>query len=385
MVATIIEWILSEGLDAPDPERLLEGMIHRLRAAGLPVDRMAFGFDVLHPLVAIQTIRWSIEDGTDAQDLPFTIRDDDGFLKSPLFAVLDTQRPLRRRLLDRSTPRDYSVLPDLDAAGYTDYIVMPVPLRGRQGAPMSLATRAPDGFPPDAIDTLTAVLRAAGPIIALMRAEQMAVNLLSTYVGPGTGQRILDGKIRPGDADPIEAVLWLCDLRGFTALTEALGSAAMIPLVNTFFDTMSGPLVAHGGEILKFMGDAMLAIFPSTGTEGPTGAAGRAVTAAQAALDALAVCSSERVARGEPALETGIALHFGQVLYGNIGAQQRLDFTVFGGAVNRLARIEELCAPLGSTLLMSGAVARRCGRPVKSRGLHPLKGLHAPMELFELA
>lgn len=381
----VMRWLWAEGQHAHDLPAFVDGLITRLVAAGVAIERAAFGIELLHPHYRFHTMLWTAGVGvTDVQPLPFSMQSAPAYVDSPIHAVNRSGVALRRRLIGEDARLDFPVLAELAAEGYAAYGVLPIKSRRVPVAIITLASRYPHAFDDPGWQPLDEVFQAAAPIIGLMRAEHVARDLLSTYLGRATGARVLAGHIRPGDAEPIEAVLWLSDLRDFSALTRRLGTEAMVPLVNAYFDVMAAPVVEHGGEILKFMGDAMLAFFP-IGDGGLDAAARAAVAAARAALEGLATLSATREAEGHPPLRTGVALHAGRVLYGNIGAAQRLDFTVSGEAVNRLARIETLCAALDAALLMSTEVAARCGAPVISRGRHPVKSEGEPIEVFALA
>lgn len=381
----VMRWLWVEGQHQDDLPALLDGLLRRLVAAGVAVDRAAFGIELLHPHYRFHTMMWTATAGvTDVQPLPFSMQSAPAYTDSPINAVTRSGVALRRRLVGADARLDFPVLAELAAEGYAAYGVLPIKSRRAAVAIITLASREPTAFDDPLWQQIDEVFQAAAPVIGLMRAERVARDLMGTYLGRATAARVLDGHVRPGDAEPIEAVLWLSDLRDFSALTRKLGTEAMVPLVNAYFDVMAAPVVEHGGEILKFMGDAMLAFFP-IGDGGLDAAARSAVAAARAALAGLAALSAAREAEGHPPLRTGVALHAGRVLYGNIGAAQRLDFTVFGDAVNRLARIETLCAPLDAALLMSAEVAARCGAPVMSRGRHRLKGEGEAIEVFALA
>jgi len=202
-------------------------------------------------------------------------------------------------------------------------------------------------------------------------------------VGPNTGERILSGAIRRGDGEVIHAVLWYCDLRGFTQLAETQPLGDVIALLNAYFDCVAAPVVERGGEILKFIGDAMLAIFPCEDREAALcDAAERATEAALAATAAVVGLHRSCAAEGKSGLSCGVALHVGDVMYGNIGADARLDFTVIGPAVNLVSRIEPLCGSLNVPLVVSAQLAKALARPLRSLGRHALKGIAEPQEIF---
>jgi adenylate cyclase len=208
----------------------------------------------------------------------------------------------------------------------------------------------------------------------------MAINLLDTYVGHRAGERILAGQITRGSGQTVEAAIWFCDLRGFTALSESKGRDELLDCLNRFFDCMAGPVEKHGGDILKFMGDGMLAIFPLDSER----ACRRAVEAAIDARKAMAALNEEQRARADKPLGFGIALHVGEVMYGNIGTADRLDFTVVGPAVNLTSRLEALCRRLGCNVLISDAFCDLCSDSFRSLGTYRLAGISRAVEVFTL-
>ena len=210
--------------------------------------------------------------------------------------------------------------------------------------------------------------------------RRIAINILDTYVGHRAGERILAGQITRGSGQTVQAAVWFCDLRNFTALSESNGRDEILDRLNRFFDCMAGPVERHGGEILKFMGDAMMAIFPLETEQ----ACQRAVQAARDARLAMAGFNDELRDSGQEPLGFGIALHVGEVMYGNIGAVDRLDFTVIGPAVNMASRIQALCRVLGSSVLVSDAFVALCPDEFRSLGSHRLVGVARPVELFTL-
>jgi adenylate cyclase len=221
-------------------------------------------------------------------------------------------------------------------------------------------------------------------VLELMVLKRLAVNVLDTYVGRDAGARILNGDIRRGTGETLRAVLWYCDLRGFTPLADRLPLEDLIGLLNGYFEIMGGAVQARGGEILKFIGDAMLAIFPLPDGTDADARCRDALNAAEDAMRQMELRNRERRAWGQPILQAGIALHIGDVMYGNIGAPDRLDFTVIGPAVNLVTRIEGLCRELGRSVLTSAAVAGTCGDRLVPVGHHPVKGLREPVPVFAL-
>jgi len=212
-----------------------------------------------------------------------------------------------------------------------------------------------------------------------------AANLLNAYVGRDAGDRILKGHVQRGDTEDIHCVIWFSDLREFTTMSRERFPAEIIKVLNEFFDCQVPSIEKHGGEVLKFIGDGLLAIFPFKTEEPVAGVGARAVEAAQVALKALAQLNVSRAARGDEALRFGVGLHVGDVAFGNIGGAGRLDFTAIGPAVNLASRIEGLCSQLGKPILLSAALARGLHLPTRDLGAHTLKGIALAETVFEPA
>jgi adenylate cyclase len=210
----------------------------------------------------------------------------------------------------------------------------------------------------------------------------IATNVLNAYLGPKTGPRVLAGQIRRGTGEELTVVLWSSDLRGFTERSDRLPGDQMIWILNALFDVQAQAIARHGGEILKFMGDGLLAIFPIDDGARADRAATSALEAAQEALAAVRHLNGEPPMMGERPLEIVVALHVGTVVYGNIGAAERLDFTVIGPAVNLVSRLEATAKTLNTQIVLSDDFARAYGKPLISLGHYPLRGLAKPQELF---
>jgi adenylate cyclase len=217
--------------------------------------------------------------------------------------------------------------------------------------------------------------------VELQSTRRVAQQLLDTYVGHRTGERVLSGAIRRGTGEAIRAVIWYCDIRGFTTLADSMARDEVISLLNDFFETMVDAVAAEGGETLKFVGDAMLAIFDLRGEE-VANRCGAAMRAARAAIAKIAERNAERAATGRPQIRFGLALHLGEVSYGNIGAANRLDFTVIGPAVNHAARLEKLASELGRPLVASASFVAGCSEPMTNLGKFQLRGVLEPQDVF---
>jgi adenylate cyclase len=290
---------------------------------------------------------------------------------------------LRRRLEGPEARFDFSVLHDLKARGATDYFALPV---GGAFGPFAYmaayVTDRPGGFSEQEIAELSAVSERLSIVADMNSQRQIAENVLKAYLGPQTGRKVLAGQIRRGSGEEIAAVLWSSDLRRFTQMSDQFEGEKVIGILNDLFDLQAKAIVGHGGEILKFVGDGLLAIFPVTHPNEAPRTAASALAAAQEALTALGVLRARAFLAGEPPLEIVIALHYGTVIYGNVGAADRLDFTVIGPAVNLVSRIEAVAKSRDLPLIVSDDFAGAYGGPLTSLGLHRLRGLDLPHELF---
>ena len=302
---------------------------------------------------------------------------------NPLPVVFEQRKTVRVRL-DRAEPQA-PILRQLKEEGATDYVALPLIFTNDHVDALSVVSDTPGGFSSTDLDRMFLLQFAFTRLAEIHSLRDTAIHLLDAYVGRAAGQRILAGEVKRGDGQTIEAVIWYCDLRGFTRASDALPRDAIIALLNDYFDTMGTVVTNAGGEILKFMGDGMLAIFavPEPGRRGEIAA--QAARAAAATVDAMLVLNRIRSAEGEPTVRFGLALHIGEVMFGNIGASQRLDFTVIGPAVNHAARLEKLCSPLDRGVLVSSAMAALLpAADVEPLGPHRLKDIDQPQQVFAL-
>lgn len=360
---------------------MLETLAARL--APLAPLRLSTSVRALHPEVYVRNLVWHRGRGVETIVRAHEIVDTPMFQASPVAKIYAGEPTIRCRLVGADADLQYPICRELAAEGATDYVVAPVPLSDGRLTYLSVATDAPAGFAADALARLDAAIPSFAQALEIEYLHIAVTSLLEVYLGRNAAARVLDGAFKRGTGEAMRAVIWICDLRGFTSLTEARPAAEMVRLLDQYFDAVGRPIEAHGGEILKFIGDAVLAVFPLG--DAPGDAARRALLAADAAVTALASTSAALVARGGPALELGIALHAGEVFYGNIGAERRLDFTVIGAAVNEAARIEPLCKPLGTPLLLTDAVRDLLGDvALQPMGMHALRGASAPRALFTL-
>jgi adenylate cyclase len=378
-VQPIVDWLDAGVPGARVPEGFLASLNQRLLAAGIPLARVAVFVRTLHPNVAGRAFFWRAEKPEDV-DVDVAEHDwihSEQHLTSPIHFITSTGQPLRRRLADAECPMDFPVLADLRAEGMTDYFATPLPSLTGEKLLASYTTRQPGGFNDAQLAALTRLLSPVGRIAEVMAWRRKAQNILETYLGRRAGEKVLAGQIRRGDGEDTHAVIWFCDLHDSTPLADSMSRGDFLRLLNEFFECVLGPVLEREGEVLRFIGDAALAIFPVNDQEAE--ACRRALEAAREAIRRMDAINATR----ERPLRFGIALHLGDVLYGNIGTPTRLEFTVIGAAANEAARIESLCKVLDAPLLVSAPVARHLAG-ARSLGRHPLRGVAESMELFTL-
>ena len=378
---SIVDWLIDGARSAPLAEEVLTELCERLTACGVPLWRVTVFVRTLHPQSIGRRFMWRPDKGTDAAEGSFELLERDVFRNSPMVYVSKTGMPLRRRLADPGCPMDFPILKDLRDEGVTDYLVSPLRFTDGEVHFASWATRQPGGFTATDLGIIDSIVPPLARVAEIRAYYRVAVNLLTTYVGKNSGERVFAGRIRRGDTELIHAAIWLSDMRGFTRRADRLPAQAVVDLLNRYFDCQVPPIVEHGGEVLKFIGDGLLAIFPIG-----AGADEREVCAAalEAALAARAnVKAMEAGADGEP-VRFGLALHVGDVMYGNIGSGNRLDFTCIGPAVNLAARLEKVAGRLGRTILASQEFAERYCRGLEPIGKFDVAGFAEKQTAFGL-
>jgi adenylate cyclase len=376
----VARWFATEAYRITDTAALVQATGERLVAAGIPLYRLSYFRRALHPEWMGTGYFWRRGKPVEALRAPHSLLLESDYLDNPLPRVYAEKKAFRVRL-ENATP-SYPVLRQLQQEGCTDYVVMPVLFGDGHVDALSVTSDAPGGFGRRDLDRMYALHHLFARLVETHSLRDTAITLLDTYVGHDAGEKILQGLIKRGDGDSIRAVLWYCDLRGFTPLSDRLGRQALLDLLNDYFGTMSQAVTAEGGTVLKFIGDAMLAIFPVAAGADESAVCGRALAAARAAVAAAGDLNDRRRGEGAPAIDFGLALHLGEVMYGNIGAPDRLDFTVIGPAVNLVTRIEALSRPLAAPILLSEDVAAKVAAPVRSLGRQVLKGVERAHEVF---
>jgi len=394
-------WAVGEGLRGADSATLFDGLCQRLVGAGVPLWRAFAGMRTLHPQWAgYGYIWWRHLNAIQPRQFERGDKYEQDILNSPIGYLIreaeasagggDPWRNLRRRLAGPEAQIDLPTLDQLAAAGATDYFAEIVrfggndPSRGT-GIGYSFATDRLEGFCDDDLVLLKAVLPVVSLAMMTHAGYTIASGLLGAYLGADAGRRVHAGAVERGSVESIRAVLWYADIRAFTALADSTPGAVVIELLDEVFEMLTASLRPRGGQVLKFLGDGMLAIFPfEDGTREQV--CRRALDAAAEAMCEVDRLNGARREAGKPTAEVDLALNLGEVMYGNVGAVDRLDFTVIGPAVNEAARIEALCEPLGRRVLVSAELAAAVGNGCRLEplGRHTLRGLREPREIYGL-
>lgn len=384
-------WIVRAAVAGEGETEILAGLCDRLNAAGLSLVRASVACNLLDPTSDARGVRWLRHTGGVEEAFPRDNQDwsAENWDRSPFRYLIESGERMFHRRLDAAHARgEFPLLDRFQSEGATDYVVLlwrvgqGVLLGGGEGLVASWSTDAPAGFTDAQIELLSRILPALTLVIMLRTNLRAARTLLTTYLGSDAAERVLAGNIVRGRADPIRAVVWESDLVGFTRISDNESAATVLALLNDYAEAQVDEIEAHGGHVLKFIGDGILAIFPQDDT---ALACRQALDAAVALRDRIAALNLRRAAAGLPVTDTHIALHLGELLYGNLGSARRLDFTVLGPAVNEAARIETLCGSLEQPIIVSSAFAEAAGEArgrLVSLGRYAMKGVGRAQELF---
>ena len=383
----ISKWLIVDGWQLTDTSTLVDAVAERLAAAGVPLHRMGVFFIALHPELLGDSYIWrGPGQGVDRQGVPHGFEKTDDFRLSPLIEIFNGSSDVVRRRIDE-VPEDhpYPFYRMVRKQGVTDYLCLPIRFSDGQRHAISFSTKADDGFSSEQLHEMQSMVTVLERILETHTMRQIAHVLLRTYVGTQAGTRILDGQITRGSSESIRAVIWLSDLRGFTPMSDLLPREVLIDSLNTYFDCVVQPIQSSGGEVLKFIGDAVLGIWRIDDYREAPNIAHRALAAAGDALLRLEQANATFASGARPQLKFGAALHAGDVMYGNIGTSSRLDFTVIGPAVNLVSRVEQMTKVLGHPILASSTFANLCPTPLVSLGYHQLAGISVPQEIFRVS
>lgn len=387
----IADWLMAQALGDGDVPSLFDGCCLRLRAAGFPLWRALLTYPTLHPMYASIWLTWHRDKGVGVtEQLQGFSSTSEEFLQSTIHHMIQTQIPfLRRRLTGDEAIVDFPVLGQFRDQGATDYLAFLVPFgapgyRGSmfKGIITSWTCDRQSGFSDQNILFLQRIQKRLAVVSRVMIERQIAHNTLSAYLGPNAGQRVLDGQIKRGDGEIIHAAIWFSDLRNSTQLADTMTSNDFIQLLNCYFECSAGAVLANGGEVLRFVGDAVLAIFPISNDVDAASACQAAVSAAREAEQRRLNSNRSVPIAIENPISFGIGLHIGDIMYGNIGVPDRLEFSVIGSAANEAARIEALTKECDRNVLVSREFVNQLDISWRSVGQYDFKGVSRSIEVF---
>ena len=376
------DWLFKHGRLMENRYDFVTDLSTQLIKAGAPIDRLQVTFPTINPLYTATSAIWRKRTGeTTPFEARHDIRQSDRFIGSPMQKLFENGRDVRQSLID--LPENaHAAYTELNAEGFTDYYAMAVTFNSGLNSALIVSSRKPGGFSDCDIKNFRRLRDYVAPTLEVFSLRHLATSLLDTYLGKRTGEKVLSGMIQRGDADTIHAALWFSDLRDFTQMTENLPADKLLQILNDYFEYVAAAVTAQGGEILRFIGDAMLIVFPIDEDISRESACKAAIDAARDALESLATLNHMRRRHGEPEIRFGVGLNVGEVIYGNVGSPDRLDFTVMGPAVNRTARLESLTKVVGENILLSKEFAESIDNPTKSLGEHMMKGIDQPQPVF---
>lgn len=401
-VDALSDWLMEQALSEPNLDDLVEGCNRRLHGAGIPVSRSIITSPILHPLYRSFTVVWTFKGGVETKYHVHDSVNREAWQASPLRYILRHRLPLlRRQLVGENAVLDFPVLEELVEDGMTDYLCYLVPFGENenvdfskdefgQGIIGSWATERAAGFSDNDLRALNRVQQRLAVAIKMRVKDIIAGNILETYLGQGAGKKVLNGQIKRGDGERIYSVIWYSDLRGSTTLADTMPGDEYIHLLNRYFECTANAVLDHQGEVLRFPGDAVLGIFPINEQTDSSQACTNALKAATSAFERLDALNQERAEVKDAPLDFGIGLHVGQVLFGNIGVPNRLEFSVIGPAMNETARLEALTKDLDADILTSEVFVnhlkdghcKTIGQ-CKLLGEHLLHGIDKPMNVYE--
>lgn len=373
------DWLMGEARASRDLQFILAGLCERLNAIGVPVDRAASAIDTLHSEHAALGQFWVKGEATRAEAFAYNQGSRSTYENSPFYAVHQSRQMLELWLADTPDER-FGVVPSLRAGGYVHYLCYPIFFANGDENGLAFATRSPQGFSEQDRLLIGFALPAVATVLEITAGYLTLDQVLRIYVGDEPHKEILAGSVRRGQTSRIRSAILFADMRSYTRLSSDMAPEDIVSLLNAYFDCLVPPIEAEGGEVLKYMGDGLLAIFRDKGDD-MGGAASSALSAARKALAALAKANAEA---GFPVqIDAGIALHHGEAAYGNVGSGMRLDFTVVGRDINLASRLARLNKQLGEPLLMSGAFAEHLWGSPHLLGVFSLDGLVDEVSVYK--
>lgn len=393
-VTAINEWLIDQALGEPDIVVMFEALCNRINEIGLPLCRARLTWPTLHPLFKAETILWTRGGTTEFEQFLHQENESEEWIRSPMKYMIENGLALLRRRLDGPAPLfDFPVLTEVAQQGVTDYLAMITSLSVTKtaddtpslGIIGTWATDKPGGFGDDELTALQRIQRRFAVACKTVIQARIARNISETYLGREAGSRVLSGSIRRGDGNETRAVVWYNDMRNSTALADTMPGRDFIELLNEYFDCTANPIIEAGGEVLDFIGDGVLAIFPYQDADEQKGAVHSAMTALHSVLSARDRLNDARRERGLFPIRFGIGLNTGTVMFGNIGISRRLTFSVIGPTVNEVSRIEALTKATGVDALVTQEIAALHPEHWMTIGHQRLSGVSEQVELFTLA
>ncbi|MDD7911487.1 MULTISPECIES: adenylate/guanylate cyclase domain-containing protein [Pseudovibrio] len=383
-VSKVNAWLINEGRTKGDLEWLVRGYCEALVDLGVPLNRVRVGQHLASPLLSAWGVIWTLEAGTAAYEVPVGALDSVAWKGSPFEYIVQERKLLRVPIHELDLDQTHSVYREQAEAGATDFLAMPLEYGDGTVQASSFTTRREGGFTAGDLAALGATRHALAAAAEPMAMRRSMNSLLCTYLGNGPASEVINGVIRRGEYNRISAAILFADLRGFTAKSESWGEQELLQALCDYFDVVVSAVLHHGGDVLKFIGDGVVAIFPEGASRGAAEVCKQAVAAALEAHNELISCNKRRLDDGKPEIQFVTGINHGSVTYGNIGGPDRLDFTVVGPAVNVASRVQELCKSVGAEALMTAAVAQAAKVDARSEGLHSIQGLAEKVELYRL-
>ena len=393
LIQEIGEWLIDQALAEPGIIEMFSEVCNRLYAVGVPVTRARLTWPTLHPLFQAETILWCRNQDTEFEQFVHQDEASDAWLRSPMAFMIENQLSVLRRNLDGPNKLvDFDILKELINQGYTDYLVIatnflgPAPNReGRNsGIIVNWSTDREGGFSNDDVEALNKIQRRFAAAVRSVVQRRIATNITETYLGKYAGSQVLDGAIKLGDGRQTEAVVWYADMRCSTSLADTMAAEDFLELLNDYYRSSAEPAIQFGGEVLDFIGDAVLAIFPYEDEEGKSQAISCATMAMEKSLETARKINTERRDAGKIEFDFGLGLNSGTLMFGNIGVSTRLAFSVIGPTVNEAERIESLTKMVEAKALATSEIASHWPERWVSVGDHQLDGVSSKRELFAL-
>ena len=394
LVSNINEWLADQALSEPDIIGMFEGLCQRLYGIGIPLARARLIWPTLHPLFQAETILWNRDKETEFEQFVHQETMSDAWLQSPMKHMIDHDLSVLRRNLDGPNKLlDFQVVREVKEQGFTDYLVISTKFGSRAGdgnakSRVITVTWCADrqgGFSDREIESLQKIQRRFAVACKTVVQTRISNNIVETYLGKQAGERVLRGEIKRGDGRETSAVVWYSDLRNSTAMADTMPGDDYLKLLNEYFECTAGPVIEAGGEVLDFIGDGVLAIFPFENEDEKKTAIKMATMALKSSTEIHRKLNQQRQKAGLATFKFGIGLNVGSVMFGNIGVPQRLAFSVIGPTVNEVSRIETLTKIVGKSILVTKEVAALDSAAWTSLGEHTLAGVSQKVELYTVA